>query len=171
MLKHEQQTALRHLFEGMDLIGVLLTGFGKSLIFQLFVLLSEVRNSKESQGGKGHAYIIVISPLSSIIKNQILEVNSMGISACNLADKLQCLEEIHRGLFQIVYASTEAAMDKQFVASSKCTFLKLVLYFTQCLLRNTQAKTCPQQRKINVCKISRLCRTMFFLFCKISLSN
>ena len=116
-LKEEQQTALRHLFEGKDLLAVLPTGFGKSLIFQLFLLMTEAR--KRIQGRDGYACIIVISPLSSIIKDQILEVNSMGISACNLSEKLQCLEEIHSGKFNIVYASAEAAMDKHFVESLK----------------------------------------------------
>jgi len=36
-LKAEQRLALRHLFDGKDVLAVLSTGFGKSLIFQLFV--------------------------------------------------------------------------------------------------------------------------------------
>ena len=36
-LKAEQRLALRHLFYGKDVWAVLSTGFGKSLIFQLFV--------------------------------------------------------------------------------------------------------------------------------------
>ena len=36
-LKKEQDSAMRHLFNGKDVMAVLLTGFGKSLIFQVFV--------------------------------------------------------------------------------------------------------------------------------------
>ena len=41
-LKSEQRSSLRNLFEGKDLLAVLPTGFGKSLIFQLLVLMMEV---------------------------------------------------------------------------------------------------------------------------------
>lgn len=40
-LKEEQKTAVKELFEGRDVVAVLPTGFGKSLIFQLLVLLAE----------------------------------------------------------------------------------------------------------------------------------
>ena len=36
-LKKEQDSAMRHLFNGKDVMAVLPTGFGKSLIFQSFV--------------------------------------------------------------------------------------------------------------------------------------
>ena len=42
-LKREQRRALRHLFEGKE--------FGKSLVFQLWVLLLEVKNKRH--GGAG----------------------------------------------------------------------------------------------------------------------
>ena len=116
-LKAEQRLALRHLFDGKDVLAVLSTGFGKSLIFQLFVLMADARRRK--QGGSGFASIIVISPLQSIIRDQVVEVNSMGMTACDLSEKLGCLEEIHQGKYNIVYSSAEAAMDKRFVNSLK----------------------------------------------------
>ena len=36
--KREQELAMCHLFNGKDVMAVLPTGFGKSLIFQLFVI-------------------------------------------------------------------------------------------------------------------------------------
>ena len=38
VLKEEQKEAVESLLRGKDVFGVLPTGFGKSLIFQLFVL-------------------------------------------------------------------------------------------------------------------------------------
>ena len=38
-LKDEQRKAVKQLYRKKDLVAVLLTGFGKSLIFQLLVLL------------------------------------------------------------------------------------------------------------------------------------
>ena len=60
-LKREQQCALRHLFEGKDLMPVLPAGFGKSLIFQLLVLMLEVKSKRH--GGAGYTSVIVFSSL------------------------------------------------------------------------------------------------------------
>ena len=37
-LKKEQEDAMRHIFNGKDVMAILPTGFGKSLIFQLLVI-------------------------------------------------------------------------------------------------------------------------------------
>ena len=71
-LKKEQESAMRHIINGKDLMAVLPTGFGKSLIFQLFVMMCGVRSKR--QGGTGFSSVIVISPLQSIIRDQVLEV-------------------------------------------------------------------------------------------------
>ena len=47
-------------------MAILPTGFGKSLIFQLFATMCGVRSKR--QGGIGLSGIIVISPLQSIIQ-------------------------------------------------------------------------------------------------------
>ena len=67
-------------------MAVLPTGFGKSLIFQFFVMMCGVRSKR--QGGSGYSSIIVISPLQSIIRDQMVEVNSMGKTTCHLNEKL-----------------------------------------------------------------------------------
>ena len=71
------------------------------------------------QGGTGYCSIIGISPLQCIIRDQVVEVNSMGKTACDLNEKLDCLDDIHKGKFHIVYAPVEAAMDKRFHNSLK----------------------------------------------------
>ena len=48
-LKKEQESAMRHIFNGKDVMAILPTGFGKSLIFQLFVTMCGVRSKR--QGG------------------------------------------------------------------------------------------------------------------------
>ena len=45
-LKAEQRLALRNLLVGKDVLAVLPTGFGKSLIFQLFVLMVRCEKKK-----------------------------------------------------------------------------------------------------------------------------
>ena len=92
ILKREQDSALRHLFKRKDVVAVLPTGFGKSLIFQLLVFLAKAKGRRE--GGEGFAAILVITPLTSIIQDQISEISSMGLSGCNLSEKLECLDDI-----------------------------------------------------------------------------
>ena len=57
---------------------------------------------------------LAVYPLQGIICNQVVEVNSKGMAACDLNDKLNCLEGIHQGKYNIMCASAEAAMDKRF---------------------------------------------------------
>jgi len=45
VLKHEQKEAASRLLEGKDVLAVLPTGFGKSLIYQSFVLVKEMAES------------------------------------------------------------------------------------------------------------------------------
>ena len=111
MLKAEQKTAIRHLFEKKDLLAVLPTGYGKSLIFQLLVLLAKRAGN--------YASLLVITPLVSIINDQVMEVEAMNLTACNLAQKLGNLEDIEGGNFNVVYASAESATDWRFLQSLK----------------------------------------------------
>ena len=84
-LKAEQKKAIRHLFERKDVLAVLPTGYGKSLIFKLLVLLAKRAGYSTS--------LLVITPLVSIINDQIMEVEAMNLTACNLAQKLDSLQD------------------------------------------------------------------------------
>ena len=65
-----------------DVITVLPTGFGKSLLFQLFLLVKSCQN-----------IVLVVSPLSCIIEDQISALNTIGISADGIsADVLLPME-------------------------------------------------------------------------------
>ena len=69
-LKDEQRKAVKQLYGKKDLLAVLPTGSGKSLIFQLQLLL-------ENRNRKGHtASVLVICPLTVIINDQIFELES-----------------------------------------------------------------------------------------------
>ena len=61
VLKPEQESAVRALLADRDVLAVLRTGYGKSLIYQMFV-----RVKKNEL--KGNVAILVISPLKSISK-------------------------------------------------------------------------------------------------------
>ena len=57
-LRMEQKVAISSLVSGKDLLAVLPTGFGKSLIFQMLVLIKQIMTVKLS---------VVVCPLRSII--------------------------------------------------------------------------------------------------------
>ena len=59
-LRTEQKDAISSLVSGKDLLAVLPTGFGKSLIFQMLVLIKQIMTVKLSSA-------VVVCPLRSII--------------------------------------------------------------------------------------------------------
>ena len=69
--KIDQLQALSHILNGKDLVGVLPTGFGKSVIFQLmpFILPTKARRN----------ILIVVSPLTSIMLDQKAFLEKRGI--------------------------------------------------------------------------------------------
>ena len=77
-LRHKQKEAISTLVHGSDLLAVLPTGFGKSLIFQLLIHVQEILLSKA-------ACAIVVCLLKSIVQDQLIEASSMGLAATSLA--------------------------------------------------------------------------------------
>jgi superfamily II DNA helicase RecQ len=100
MLKdgHEQNTAINGLLDVKDVLAVLPTGFGKSLIFQIFVLVSSIER-------QCHCSALVVCPINSIVLDQI-EAKQMGISACAISDvPVESLTN-----YQLIHGSAEAIL-------------------------------------------------------------
>ena len=74
-LKEEQKLCLQSMAKKRDVFGILPTGFGKSLIFQLLP-----RVLKESWKIEGST-VVVVSPLVSIMKDQVEELSRLGLKA------------------------------------------------------------------------------------------
>ena len=110
---------LQQLYDRKDVIADLPTGHGKSFIIQLLVPLEQKRNN--------HSTVLIVCPLTRIINDQITEVQSIGLSACNLAGNLDKLQDIEAGKFNIVYASTESIIDRRFLASLKKDSNRIIL--------------------------------------------
>ena len=72
-LKPKQVQCFEYMLRGFDVITVLPTGFGKSLLFQLLPDFLPVKSCQN--------IVLVVSPLSSIIEDQISALNTIGISA------------------------------------------------------------------------------------------
>ena len=71
----EYKDCLQNVFLGRGLIAILPIGFGNSLIFQLFPrLINALQRSTVSK-------IIVVTPLVAIMKDQVEQLQSIGIRA------------------------------------------------------------------------------------------
>ena len=83
VLKSEQKEAVESPLKGRDFFGVLPTGFGKGLIFQLFVLAKNRDSNSSNASSVERPTIIVICPLKSLIEEQITS-NAFSLSAAEL---------------------------------------------------------------------------------------
>ena len=84
---------MRALLANRDVLAVLPTRYGKSLIYQMFV---RAKNYEPN----GTAMFLVISPLKSIIEDQLQEMELLGYHAKDDNDIRQCN-------FKIVFATAE----------------------------------------------------------------
>ena len=110
VLKPEQETAVSELLRGRDVMAVLPTGFGKSMIFTVFALARQELSTTCTR-----TCVIVISPLKSIIDDQISEMLSLNFPAMELSsDKVNL---VRNNPPQFLYCSAEAALEKPFLTA------------------------------------------------------
>ena len=109
-LKDEQKRALFHLVSGKDVFVNLPTGFGKSLIYQLAPLV--VEEISRCKGDIRSAIVLVISPLVSLIKDQVKSLWQKGIRASFIGagQEEANFKQIVDGEMNIVYSSPEAML-------------------------------------------------------------
>lgn len=70
-LKPEQKQALEALLAGQDVMAILPTAFGKSLIYQMFCMAKLSSNA--------HASVLVLSPLNRIIEEQVNKLHKHAV--------------------------------------------------------------------------------------------
>ena len=82
------------------------TGSGKSLIFQSAPIFFDIVRPKSAK-----SIVLVISPLVSLMLDQVRFLKSLGISAEIIGDEQSCEQArklVERGQCQTVYGSPEA---------------------------------------------------------------
>ena len=80
ILKREQETAVKELLAGRDVMAILPTGFGKSLTFTVFAITKEQLRSE-----KTCAIVVSIPFKKSIINDQIAEMASLNFTVLELS--------------------------------------------------------------------------------------
>jgi ATP-dependent DNA helicase RecQ len=97
-----QEKAIRSLVEGHDVLGIMPTGAGKSLIYQLTAF--------ELPG-----VTVVVSPLLALMRDQEVKLRRTGVVAARLDSTLttketaQTLDDIEEGKRKIIYVTPERA--------------------------------------------------------------
>ena len=97
-LRSEQKKAVTTLLSRQDLLEVLPTGFGKSLIFQFLVRVKEILTGKP-------ACVIAVCPLKSILHDQLSDATKMGLAATSLSDA--SLEDVENGKYKLIFGSAK----------------------------------------------------------------
>jgi superfamily II DNA or RNA helicase len=85
VLKPKQVICLEKLYLNSDVLAVLPTGFGKSLIFHLLPALLYAKKDGISKGPTNIlSIVVVVSPLNALIMNQISKLDASGVRASAL---------------------------------------------------------------------------------------
>ena len=111
-LTEHQLKALNNFLCGKDSFVCLPTGHGKSLIYQLCPVVVKELSSSGLEQFPTDPIVIVISPLNSLIADQIGSCEKLGIKACKLDS--DCLDRLKEACdFEILYASPEMLDDQE----------------------------------------------------------
>jgi superfamily II DNA helicase RecQ len=108
----DQEEALHNFFQGKYLFFSAHTGYGKSLIFQTIQIIANILEDRLI----GTSMVLVISPLLSLVKDQVRNINkNFGKSAAAIFDgqDKEILKAIEEGVYSLVYASPEYFVGKK----------------------------------------------------------
>ena len=110
-LHEDQKEALRQFFSGKELYFSAPTGYGKSLIFQSVPLINDHLNDQAI----GTSLAIVISPIKSLMLDQVEQLKKTGVSAAAVYEgqSEEILKGIENGEFSVVYSSPESMLSAE----------------------------------------------------------
>ncbi len=106
--RNAQEALIDHILEGKDTVGIMPTGAGKSLCYQIPALLME-------------GITLVVSPLISLMKDQVGSLNQAGVHAAYLNSSLtmnqyyKALGLAKQGRYPIIYVAPERLVTEEFL--------------------------------------------------------
>lgn len=101
---HQNEALVKFVLERRDVFVNLPTGSGKSMTYLALPLIFDSMFTDTS----GHV-VVVVSPLISLMRDQVSILRGLGISAVSLSDiKDEEIKDIEKGNFSVVYGSPEA---------------------------------------------------------------
>ncbi|XP_068704636.1 putative ATP-dependent DNA helicase Q1 [Montipora foliosa] len=87
ILKVKQVICLESLYLKKDLVAVLPTGYGKSLVFQVLPRLLREREKTRATTSVTKSVVLVVSPLNALMYDQISKLRARGVEAAVLGVK------------------------------------------------------------------------------------
>ena len=94
ILKEQQVCALKLLSEGRDVFVWFPTGYGKSLCYQLLPFLMDYKLGRTKGPLVARSVVLVISPLVSLMIDQVRSLNTRGVSAAILSSNKENSTEV-----------------------------------------------------------------------------
>ena len=112
-LKEKQLEIASSILSGRDTFGVLPTGYGKSLIYQILPGMKDAIMHRSP----GAFIAIVVSPLTQLIQSQVAFLNDIGIKSVALTTSTtsQDLNDV-----SLAYGSPEAVLNSDFRKVLRC---------------------------------------------------
>lgn len=114
-----QETLIDSILSGRDAFGIMPTGSGKSLCFQIPALMME-------------GITLVISPLIALMKDQVAALNQVGVFAAFLNSSLtasqyhKALSFAKEGKYPIIYVAPERLVTEEFLDFARNTRIAMV---------------------------------------------
>jgi ATP-dependent DNA helicase RecQ len=114
-----QEALIDHIINGDDVLGIMPTGAGKSICFQIPAMLCD-------------GITIVISPLISLMKDQVQSLIANGIPAAYINSSLsanqthKAIENARNGEYKIIYVAPERLDVDRFVSFARSADIAMV---------------------------------------------
>lgn len=114
-----QEPLIRSILSGRDTLGIMPTGAGKSLCYQVPALAME-------------GITVVVSPLISLMKDQVEALIQTGVPAAYLNSSLtptqfqKAMERTRAGAYKILYAAPERLETESFLSFAKEAEISMV---------------------------------------------
>jgi ATP-dependent DNA helicase RecQ len=114
-----QELLIDSILDGNDTLGIMPTGAGKSICFQIPALMLE-------------GITLVVSPLISLMKDQVSALNQSGIHAAFLNSSLTqnqyklALQYAKEGRYKIIYIAPERLMTEDFIDFALNSYISMI---------------------------------------------
>lgn len=125
--REDQKAPIKSIQDGQDTVTIMPTGGGKSICFQIPALMSD-------------GISLVISPLISLMKDQVDALNNVGISAAYINSSLsyretqEILGQMQQGNTKLIYVAPERLDSEDFnQALGKCNISNFIIDEAHCV--------------------------------------
>ena len=120
VLKKEQWEAIKVVYDGCDAFVWLPTGYGKLICYQCLPFLFDYKFGKVDLPPLNQSVVIVISPLVSLMMDQVAKLRERGVKAATLGGNsaaagmdiklLACEKDINNGAYKLLFSAPEAVV-------------------------------------------------------------